>query len=484
MTHLTILHNNDMHGDWLPQDVKGVSTGGLPMLAGYLNAVRKENPNTLYAIAGDMFRGSIIDQEYLGMSTIDMINMLHPDVVALGNHEVDYGLAHLLFLEKCAYFPIVNSDLFVTTNNKRIFTPYLKMEVDGIKIMFLAILTNEVLATTKSEKVIGSFVNMKNARKEIGVICDNYKRGDTDLVILLTHIGLENDIHLAEQLDPNWGIDLIIGGHSHTYMEEPVIVNGIPIVQAYTGTDYIGRFDIDFDEENKVISDWSWKCVPVNEKTAKPDKMMTEIVAGYKDLTDQKYHRVVTRFHRMLTHPKRNQETELGNLYADLMVEENGFDVMMFGSGSIRKQQLGPVVEYQDILENTPFDDKVWLLQFTGAQFRKVVMYMLRDEAWVGDTEFFQFSKGIRIRYNRTTKKLEEFSFRCKEIQDDDILMVAIQNYHYENFETSLGISLEEISLNRKPRVVASSVNNVVEEYFATHQDLDARVEGRIVIVD
>ena len=55
MTHLTILHNNDMHGDWLPQDVKVVSTGGLPMLAGYLNAVRKENPNTLYAIAGDMF---------------------------------------------------------------------------------------------------------------------------------------------------------------------------------------------------------------------------------------------------------------------------------------------------------------------------------------------------------------------------------------------------------------------------------------------
>ena len=109
MSHVTILHNNDMHGDWLPQMTDGMETGGLARLAGYIKRTRKENPNTLYAIAGDMFRGSIIDQEYLGMSTIDMVNMLRPNVVALGNHEVDYGLAHLLFLEKCAYFPIVKS---------------------------------------------------------------------------------------------------------------------------------------------------------------------------------------------------------------------------------------------------------------------------------------------------------------------------------------------------------------------------------------
>ena len=120
---LTILHSNDMHGDFLPSDKEGVKTGGLSLLSGYVNRVRSDKENVIYAVAGDMFRGSIIDSEYEGLSTIDLMNNLRPDVAAIGNHEVDYGLAHLLFLEKCARFPIVNADLFVTMNNARIFTP-------------------------------------------------------------------------------------------------------------------------------------------------------------------------------------------------------------------------------------------------------------------------------------------------------------------------------------------------------------------------
>ena len=108
---LTILHSNDMHGDFLPQMVDGKRTGGLAMLSDYINNVRKEEDNVLYVIAGDMFRGSIIDSEYMGLSTIDLVNLLQPDVATIGNHEVDYGLAHLLFLEKCAKFPIINADI-------------------------------------------------------------------------------------------------------------------------------------------------------------------------------------------------------------------------------------------------------------------------------------------------------------------------------------------------------------------------------------
>jgi len=104
---LILLHNNDMHGDFVPHQIDGMDTGGLPLLAGYINRVRKEEKNVLYAIAGDVFQRSIIDMEYRGISTIDLINQLNPDVMTIGNHEVDYGLSHLLFLEKCANFPII-----------------------------------------------------------------------------------------------------------------------------------------------------------------------------------------------------------------------------------------------------------------------------------------------------------------------------------------------------------------------------------------
>ena len=102
---LTLLHSNDMHGDFLAENVSDELVGGVSMLSGYVNKVRQEEKNVIYAIAGDMFRGSIIDSEYQGISTIEIMNLLAPDVVTLGNHEVDYGLTHLLFLEKCATFP-------------------------------------------------------------------------------------------------------------------------------------------------------------------------------------------------------------------------------------------------------------------------------------------------------------------------------------------------------------------------------------------
>lgn len=60
-----------------------------------------------------MFRGSVIDSEYQGLSTVEIVNMLSPDVVTIGNHETDYGLSHLLFIEKCANFPIINANLHI-----------------------------------------------------------------------------------------------------------------------------------------------------------------------------------------------------------------------------------------------------------------------------------------------------------------------------------------------------------------------------------
>jgi 5'-nucleotidase len=481
---LTILHSNDLHGDFLPKETDGKETGGLSRLSGYVTKTRSERENVIYAIAGDMFRGSIIDSEFQGLSTIDLMNNLNPDVATIGNHEVDYGFAHLLFLEKCAKFPIVNANLFITMNNSRVFTPYINLEVGGMKIMFIGILTEEVLASTRSEKIIGTFIDLESAAKEVGIICDNYRTVRTDMTILLTHVGYENDRKLAEMLDPDWGVNLIIGGHSHTFMEKADVVNGIPIVQAGTGTGVIGRFDIQYDTEKKTIADWKWRLIPVNEDTAPRDPIMEELVDSYRTETDRKYKRVVTRWARKLTHPSREQETEMGNLYADLMAWEASYDVMLFGSGSIRKKELGPVIEYQDMVENTPFDDNLYMVEVTGAQIRRIFQHLFRDEAWVGETEFYQISSALRVTYRKSTHTIETFTFKGEEITDDMRIKLGIQAYHYNNFDEFFGVPLEEVKTNMKPRVVATSVNNIIEEYFATNNGLDAKVDGRITILE
>ena len=481
---LTILHSNDLHGDFLPAVKDGRTVGGLPLLSGYLNRVRKEEKNVLYVIAGDMFRGSIIDQEYLGLSTIDLVNLMRPDVTALGNHEVDYGVAHLLFLEKCARFPIINANLYVTLNSTRLFRPYMNVEIDGMRILFIGILTEEVLSSTRSEKVIGSFIDIDEAAREVGVICDNYRTKDTSITVLLTHIGIEEDRKLAEKLNSDLGVDMIIGGHSHTMMDEMEVVNGIPIVQAYTGTGQIGRFDIEFDTWRKRITDLKWKCVRIDEDAAEPDAVMEELLDSYRSVTDRKYKRIVTRLARKLTHPSRIQETELGNLYADILQDESSFDLMLLGSGSIRKKEFGPIVEYQDMLENTPFDDALWMLEVTGEQLRRMVMHIMRDDAWEGHTEFYQYSRGMRITYRKSTHTLEKFEFRGQEIQPEQRILIAMQNYHFVNFDEFFGVPLAEVSRNLKPRIIATSVQNIVEEYFSTHSGLDAQIEGRITLLE
>ena len=364
---LTLLHSNDIHGAFLPKVSGGKKIGGISRLSGYIKKNRAESDSTLYVNAGDFFRGSVIDSEYRGLSTIELINQLSPDVVTIGNHEVDYGIAHLLFLEKCARFPIVNANLYIKSNHARLFDPYCIIERNGIRVMFIGVITEEVLSTTRSEPLIGSFVDVWDAASQIGSIIDNYKTADIDLTVLLTHIGYDNDKKLAEILDPNWGVDLIIGAHSHTLLKKAKVINGIPIVQVGSGTDHIGRFEIKIDTNAHKMVSWEWRADDISEDTVEADPVMESVLQVYRSEADEKYSRVITVFRRQLTHQARNAESELGNLFADLMQQDSSFDIMLFGAGSIRKKTLGPVVTYQDLKETMPFQNAVYM-RFLGSK--------------------------------------------------------------------------------------------------------------------
>ena len=320
----TILHSNDMHGDFLAEmrGEEGHLIGGLSLLSGYINEVRSEEKNVIYCIAGDMVQGSLIDAEYKGISTMEIMNYLSPDVASLGNHEFDYGLPHLLFLEKMANFPIVNANLYITQYNKRLFQPYVVKNVDGFDILFIGIITEKVMDMLKTDNMLSSFITLQEAAAEVGKICNAYKNDDIDLTVLLTHIGFDSDKELASLLDPAWGVDMIIGGHSHTILEQPAIVNNILIAQAGVGTDQVGRFDITVDDDTNSIVDWTWKLVPIDNAHCQPDDKLTAFIDGFKDIVDKKYGSIISKFPRTLTHPERTRETELGNLFADAIQED------------------------------------------------------------------------------------------------------------------------------------------------------------------
>ncbi len=480
----TILHSNDMHGDFLAESSgeEGHLIGGMSLLSGYINQVRQEEKNVLFVISGDMVQGSMIDTEYKGLSTIEIMNYLAPDVVTLGNHELDYGFPHLLLLEKMANFPIVNANLYIKKYNKRLMNPYVILNVDGFDIMFIGITTEEVLKSLKLDASIGTFISLEDAAGEVGKICNAYKNDDIDLTVVLTHIGFEEDKKLAALLDPEWGVDMIIGGHSHTFLEQPAEVNNILIAQAGVGTDQIGRFDIVVDDDTNSIVEWTWELLPVDSNLAEPDADLEKLIDSFKEQVDRKYNRLVGRLARKLVHPVRERETELGNLVADIFDELEMTDVVLVGSASIRGTELGPLVTLRDLKEVYPYNDAIYRVKVTGSQLKHIFSSIMRPENRVPDEGFyFQVNQGVKAVYSDAKNQLESLEVNGEAVEDDVQYNLCLQEFFFKNSTETLNITTEELTKLGNEKVLATAAQDVLEEYFSSHQNINSHVEGRLI---
>ena len=481
---LTLLHSNDLHGDFLASERDGRLVGGVSRLSGYVHRERAQNPNTIFCVPGDMLQGSLIDTDYKGLSTIELMNMLRPDVACLGNHEFDYGLTHLLFLERCAKFPIISANLYINNPRTRLFKPHAFLKRNGMRIMFIGLITEDALSTIKSDALISTLITVEEAAKEVGRICNAYRNTDVDLTVLLTHIGIEEDKKLAALLDPEWGVDIIVGAHSHSYLEKPEVVNDIVIVQAGHGTGHIGRFDMIVDTDNNDIESYEWSLVPLTDETCPRDDALEAVINSYQTETDQKYGRVLFRLPRAFTHPDRYQETELGNLFADAFHTCLGTDIVLYGSGSIRREETGPIITLGKLLEVVPYHGKVHQMTISGVQLKSIWRHILREEAFDGDhTEFFQLSKGLEITWSRTKGDFERFTFNAKPVGDYDVFTVAIQKYHYDNFDTSFGVPIEHVLANRADIVISTDEQEVLIEFFTDNKPEIAGVDGRLTVL-
>jgi 5'-nucleotidase len=479
----TILHSNDMHGDFLAEvsGAEGKLTGGLALLSGYINRVRREEENVLYVISGDMVQGSIIDAEYRGISTIEIMNYLAPDVVTLGNHEFDYGLPHLLFLEKVANFPIVNSNLYIKKYNKRLMKSHQIIRMAGFDILFIGILTEKTLEALKTDPYVASFLSLEEASAEVGRITNAYKTDDIDLTVLLTHIGFESDVELAAMLKPEWGVDLIVGGHSHTVLDQPAKVNGVLVAQAGVGTDQIGRFDIVVDDDTNSIVDYQWRLVPINSDIAEPDEGLQAYVDSFKEVVDRKYNTIICKFGDTLTHPRREVETTLGNLAADAVAAGANSDVVLVGSGSIRVKELGPLVTLGNFISCFPYDDTLTRYTISGGQLRQLFNHIMRPENRTGEGECYQVNHGVHAVYNESERRLESLSVNNQIVDDGARFTICVPGYHARNSAAYLSLSEADLTALAAPKTVSTSAQDVLEEYLRNHQNVRSAIEGRLV---
>ncbi|RZJ30653.1 MAG: twin-arginine translocation signal domain-containing protein [Flavobacterium sp.] len=264
--HLTILHTNDVHSyiDPFPPDhPKSPNKGGVARRAALIDSIRAENPNVLLLDAGDIFQGTPYFNYYGGELELKLMSMMGYDLGTLGNHDFDNGIDGFYSQMHNANFDFVSANYdFKNTVLKGIVKPYKIFYKDGIKIGIFGLGVE-----------LAGLVDKKNYKETVyndpvGVTQDvakQLKQGEKcDLVICLSHIGYEyktdpekiSDLKLAAQTRD---IDLIIGGHTHTFLDKPTVVKnaaGQDVLINQTGCYGInlGRIDFYFDSDKTKTS--------------------------------------------------------------------------------------------------------------------------------------------------------------------------------------------------------------------------------------
>lgn len=453
-------------------------------MGGYVAKAKHENPNTAYCIAGDVFRGSLIDSDFQGLSTIDILNLIDLDVMCIGNHELDYGISHLLFVSRYANFPVINANFLVKTNRSHLFKPYHMMEMDGLNVLFIGLITRNIADQTDAEGLVGSYVMVDDAETEIR---RTYKRLEekgrhADIVVLLTHIGWEADIELAKSLDPELGVDIIIGAHTHTYIDKPEVVNGIIIVQAGMENTHLGRFDIGYDETAGRIADWEWKMILVDEDHCPLDKYVRAMISTYALDIDEKYGAVVTRLLRPLDNYGRGNATELGQLFADVFADALHLDVMFLASSSTRCYGLDMTVTLQDLREAYPYDGRIYKFIVTGEMIRKMVYHMLRDEVLDDWAEvFFHTSKNLKIEYYKDRKEAK-IRYKDEPLRDDEKITIGLQEFYFLNSRQGLGYTNDELKAHGGLKLAAADAFEVLRDYLHEHSGLGGHCDDRYIV--
>lgn len=223
---LLIVHTNDTHSCIEPlnphsADTANADKGGFARRATLIKELRAQHRNMLLADCGDFSQGSAYYELYRGEVEIGLMNLMGYDAATIGNHEFDFGLDNMARLYKMAKFPIVCSNYdFTGTVLERYVKPYVVLKKGGLKIGIFGLGPKlEGLVIAKNYEGVRFLDPVKSAQQVVDIL-KNKKH--CDLIVCLSHLGwLEDDFSDNEVFPKLKDVDIVLGGHSHSYFEQP-----------------------------------------------------------------------------------------------------------------------------------------------------------------------------------------------------------------------------------------------------------------------
>ena len=342
---VTILGINDMHAN----------IDGMPQLATCVKQERLADPGLLLLAAGDNRTGNpyVDNGNRPGIPMVTLMNHIGFDLSTFGNHEFDSGPAALRDYVNAADFEFVCANIFTTDTQGINVKPYKIFERNGVRIGVLGLVQigDNGLPDAHPDKCQG----LRFASPFDTAACYKHLRAHCDVLIILSHLGFEDDIKLARMFPE---ADAIVGGHSHTRVEKGHIENGVLITQSENKLKYLTRLTFDV-EDGKVVSKKS-ELLPLTGLES--DEATAELVEKTKSLPF---------FKRQLTTVKRNitRREGLGCMMADALCVRAVTDIAIVNYGGVRLDDFpaGPLT-VADVYRMDPFGNAIIRTTMTGKE--------------------------------------------------------------------------------------------------------------------
>ena len=353
---IAILSVNDMHAN----------IDQFPKFATLVDSLRAVYPDLLLFSAGDNRTGNPVNDQYdpVNYPMIELMNQTGFDLSTVGNHEWDGEIVSLENDIERAKFPFLCANVFIPDNVKLDIKPFVTMEQQGVKMAVVGLIEvrHDSIPGTHPDKI--KEVSFKHPK----VVLPDYKylRNENDVVILLSHCGFEDDLELA-QANP-W-LDAIIGGHSHTLIENPSETNGVLITQSGSHLKYATLVKLKV-KNHKVVGKEAI-VLDVN-KVRKEKPEIKKLLNEFNDspALNEPIAMAKTKF--------ENPE-ELGCMMTDALREMSGADFAFQNTGGVRVNYLkkGPIT-VKDVYSIDPFNNDVVVYQMNGAQVKKFILNSYR----------------------------------------------------------------------------------------------------------
>ncbi|MBM3988958.1 MAG: bifunctional metallophosphatase/5'-nucleotidase [Planctomycetes bacterium] len=481
---LVVLHTNDIHGQVLTRKATWIDRqappqiGGLPRVAGYVNAVRRElagsGTELLVLDGGDWYQGTPEGGLERGLPFVEALAAIDFDALVIGNHEFDHSTANLQRLLVATGGRAVCANLRDPASGERApwIEPWRIVECGGLRIALVGLLTPETPSISHPDTRALTFVDpaleLATVKRELAGRCD--------LILPVSHMGVEEALATAKA-HPD--LPLFVTGHSHTFLKEGKRDGGGLVVQAGAKASAVGRVELEIDGPSAVVTSVRSMLVDLlvepadQDRDAEVERRCAELVRR----AEVDMQREVGELATPLKAGRGPFSTLAGNWVADLVRERMGAEVGIHNRGGTRAEiDAGPVT-VREVFEMLPFDNDVVLLEVLGADLENVVRGAIEGTVHSG----LDYS-GLRV-FVRSRKEDGATRLEFVRIEIGGLPLDPQKTYKValNSFLAGGGDGYKEFARSRKLAQDPILLRELAEAAFVGAGRIEPQLEARIV---